>query len=44
MMEQVTSDYFQFLENVTLVMQKKKKTAGSWCASVKYDLTSCQSK
>lgn len=25
MMEQVTSDYFQFLENVTLVMQKKKK-------------------
>lgn len=43
MMEQVTSDYLQFLENVTLVMQKKK-TAGSWCASVKYDLTSCQSK
>lgn len=25
MMEQVTSDYFQFLENVTLVMQKKKQ-------------------
>lgn len=25
MMEQVTSDYFQFLENVTLVKQKKKQ-------------------
>lgn len=38
MMEQVTSDYFQFLENVTLVMQKKN----SWKLMCKCEIWSNQ--